>query len=80
MKKPPSKKTVKASEDIPARAQVNLVLYTSLLTENKRLKAEIEELKMKIVEQDSENFQHKSSREEVLEKLGLRERIKKLFK
>lgn len=68
----------KAGYDMP----INIHLYTGLLTENKHLRAENAVLKSELeslkAEADKVNS-NKSSRAEVLEKLGLRDRIKNLF-
>lgn len=58
---------------------LNIHLYTSLLAENKTLRLQVEDLTKKIEDHKAELKRVKSSRADVLEKVGLKDRIKSLF-
>lgn len=73
-------KTVKEVEEpVVDSKPLNIHLYTSLLAENKTLRLQVEELKNKLEDEKAAVSRLKSSRAEVLEKVGLKDRIKNLF-
>lgn len=82
IKKAPAKKakTVKQDEERGLdNMPINVHLYTSLLSENKILRAEVADLKSKLEDEKAALNRLKSSRADVLEKVGLKDRIKSLF-
>jgi hypothetical protein len=73
-------KTVKEVEEpVVDSKPLNIHLYTSLLAENKTLRLQVEELKNKLEDAKAAVSRLKFSRADVLEKVGLKDRIKNLF-
>lgn len=58
---------------------LNIHLYTSLLAENKTLRLQVEELKKNLEDKKATLNRINASRAGVLERVGLKDRIKSLF-